>query len=109
MCPGESHGESVAGIARPHPVRRPRPGCLRSRRSLRYAPVAPGDSHCELGKLADLALDFDRSSVLLGHDVIADREAETSALPGWLRREERLEQLIFHVGRYADPIIANAD
>jgi len=29
--------------------------------------------------------------MLLGHDVVADRETKAGALAGWLRREERLE------------------
>ena len=40
-------------------------------------------------------------------DIVADREAEAGALAGRLRREERLEQFVFDLGRNADAIIAD--
>src|SRR5262245_5530237 len=72
-------------------------------------PVAPGNSHCELRKLADLALDFHCPSVLLRHDLIADRKTEARASARWLGREERLEQLVLNVGGNADQIIPNTE
>ena len=56
-------------------------------------PVA-GQADRELGEFADLAVDLDRAAMLLGDDVIADREAEPGAFAGRLGREERLEQLV---------------
>jgi hypothetical protein len=55
-------------------------------------------SNREFGEIAGLAIGRDCAAVLLGHDVVANREAETSALAGRLGREERLEQLIFDLG-----------
>jgi hypothetical protein len=50
-------------------------------------------SNREFGEIAGLAIGCDCAAMLLGHDVVANREAETSALAGRLGREERLEQL----------------
>ena len=47
--------------------------------------------------------------MLLGHDVVADREIKAGPLAGWLRREERLKELVLDVGRNADAVVANAD
>jgi hypothetical protein len=44
----------------------------------------------EFAELAALALEGDAAAVLLGHDVVADRQAQTGALTGGLGREERL-------------------
>ena len=46
------------------------------------------------------AVDLDRAAMLLGDDVVADREAEAGAFAGRLGREERLEQ--------ACPVISGA-
>src|SRR6516165_8654280 len=46
---------------------------------------------CELGELAKRAVDGDRAAVLLGDNVIADRQPEAGAFPGRLGGEERLE------------------
>jgi hypothetical protein len=54
--------------------------------------MAARQSQDELGKLADLAVDFNRAAVLLGDNVIADREAEAGPLAGRFCREERLKQ-----------------
>jgi hypothetical protein len=42
--------------------------------------------------------------MLLGHDVVADREPEAGAFPGRLGREERLEQFVFNLGRNPDAV-----
>src|SRR5207302_3686697 len=63
----------------------------------------------ELGVLADPAVDLDRAAVLLGHDVVADRQTKPGAFAGRLRREERLEQLVPDLRRYADTVVADAD
>src|SRR5262249_28698379 len=47
--------------------------------------------------------------MLLGHDVVADREAETGPLAGRLGGEERLEQPVTQFGRDADAVVADAD
>src|ERR1043166_5409138 len=79
-CPDGSPAGSAAGIALLHRVRHPLPKCF-SRCSLRCGPVTSGNPHCELREFANRALDFNLTAVLLGHDVIADRETETRALP----------------------------
>src|SRR4051794_20851005 len=63
----------------------------------------------EFGELAQLAIDFDRAAMLLGHDVIADRQAEAGALAGRLRCEKRLEQLFLVLRRYADAIVPHSN
>ena len=50
-----------------------------------------GQSDGELCVLADTAIALDRAAMLLGHDVVADRESEAGPFPGWLGGEERLE------------------
>ena len=47
--------------------------------------------------------------MLLGHDVLADREAKPGPLAGRLGREERLEQFVFDLGKDTDAIVADAD
>ncbi len=47
--------------------------------------------------------------MLLGHNVVADREAKPGAFAGWLGREEWLEQLVLNFGSYTDSVIANAN
>src|SRR4051812_6823928 len=63
----------------------------------------------ELGAGARFALDRDCPSVLLGHDVVADRQAETGPFAGRLRRKERLEQLVSDLGRDAGAVVAHRD
>jgi hypothetical protein len=105
-CPGEPRGESTGDTDQRNRVRRPRPGCLRDAQTALRASshschrTRPGDrrvarqAYGELGDLADPAIDLNRAAVLLGHDVVADREAEAGPLAGRLGRKERLEQLI---------------
>jgi len=47
--------------------------------------------------------------VLLGHDVVTNRESKARALTGGLGRKERLKQLVFDLGRNADAIVAHLD
>ena len=47
----------------------------------------------EFGELSDPTIDLDRTAMLLGHNVVADRQAETGSLAGRLRGEERLNSL----------------
>ena len=68
-----------------------------------------GQSDGELSVLADPAIDGDRTAMLLGHDVIADREAKTGSLASRFGGEERLEQFVLDLGRNADAVVADAD
>jgi hypothetical protein len=54
--------------------------------SLRLAGARQADR--EFGEFVDPAVDLDRAAVLLGDDVIGDREAEPGAFPGGLGRNE---------------------
>src|SRR6266446_7831137 len=63
----------------------------------------------ELGELAGNAVDFDRAAMLLGDDVVADRQAEAGALAGRLRREEGLEQFVTMFGRDPGAVVAHPD
>ncbi len=47
--------------------------------------------------------------MLLGHDVVADRETKSGALAGRLGREEWLKQLIPDLGRDADAVVTCAN
>ena len=65
--------------------------------------------HRELGEVADLAIYRDGAAVLLGYDLVADRQPKPGALAGWLGREERLEQFVVILRRNADPVVTHAD
>src|SRR5215831_16955884 len=71
-------------------------------------PASSRQPNSELGEIADLAIDGDRAAVLLGHDVVTDRETETGALAGRLGGEERLEELVAQFGGDADAVVADA-
>ena len=47
--------------------------------------------------------------MLLGHDVVADREAKPGPLAGRLGREERLEQSVPDLWRDTNAVVADAD
>src|SRR5215207_10237481 len=47
--------------------------------------------------------------MLLHDDVMAERKAEARPLSGRLRREERVEHLFLHLGRYARAIVPYPD
>jgi len=49
----------------------------------------------ELGQFANLAVNPDRAAVLLGDDVVADRQAKPGTLAGRLGSEKGLEQALF--------------
>ena len=69
--------------------------------------MSTGQSNRELSEIADLAIDGDRAAMLLGHDVVADREAEAGAFPGRLGREERLKELVLDLWCDANAIVAH--
>jgi hypothetical protein len=84
-------GGTADGIALPRQPRRPRSGCSRpslAPRRYRCTP-SPGQSHCEFSVLPHVALDLDRSAMLLRDDVVADRQAEPRPFAGWLGREKK--------------------
>jgi hypothetical protein len=68
-----------------------------------------GQSNSKLGKLADPAAEGDGAAVLLGHDVVTDREAKAGAFPGWPGCEERLKELVLDLGWNADAVVAYLD
>src|SRR5215471_6467581 len=70
---------------------------------------ASRQSHRELGEVPDFAIDRDGAAVLLGHDLVADRQPKPGAFAGRLRREERLEQLVPVFWRNTDAIVAHPD
>src|SRR5262245_19314406 len=63
----------------------------------------------DLGEGIGLAIDLDRSGMLLDHDVMADGKAEAGAFAGRLGGEEGIEHLLPHLGRNAGAIVAHAD
>src|SRR5205823_14162379 len=66
-------------------------------------------AHGEFGVRTGLALHRDRAAMLLGHDVVADRQAKPGTLAGWLGGEERLEQLVPDLRRNAGAVVAHLD
>jgi hypothetical protein len=69
--------------------------------------LASRQPHGEFGELADFAVDRDRSAMLLGYDIEADRQAKPGTFAGRLGGEERLEQLISVFTRNADTVVAH--
>src|SRR6516164_3062834 len=65
--------------------------------------------HRELGEVADLAVDRDRAAVLLGYDLVANRQPKPGALASRLGREEGLEQLVPVFQGNADAVVAHPD
>src|SRR6516225_2973092 len=62
--------------------------------SSRHRMSASRQSHRELGEVTDFTVDRDGATVLLGDDLVADRQSKPGTLAGRLGREERLEQLV---------------
>jgi hypothetical protein len=58
-------------------------------------PLSPDESGSELSELADSAVHVDRAAMLLGHDVVADRQTEASPFTKWttLRSRANLQSL----------------
>ena len=71
--------------------------------------MSAGQSNGEFSELAEATIYLDVATMLLSHDVVADREAKTGSLAGRLRREERLEKFIFDLGRDAAAVVTDAD
>src|SRR5262249_52001099 len=63
----------------------------------------------EFRALPGFGYDLDASAVLLDDDVVCHRQAEPRPLAGRLRRKERVEHLILHLGRDASAVVADAD
>src|ERR1700677_1427516 len=54
---------------------------------------ATWQGHRDLGESTDAAIDGNSSTMLSDNDVVAEREAEASALAGWLCGEERFKHV----------------
>ena len=61
----------------------------------------------ELAEFADPAVDFYRTAMLLGDDVIGNRQAEPGAFPGRLCRNKGLEQFVPDLGRDTGAVVAH--
>src|SRR5262249_52715239 len=79
------------------------------RHSHRASRHPAGQADRKFGKLAELAVDFDRTAVLLSDDVIGDRETEAGALAGRLGRYKGLEQFVPDLGCDAGAVVAHPD
>src|ERR1700693_2314322 len=90
-----------------HRRQRPEPGISRPATAVREHLARQSDH--EFGERIDLAIDSDRSAVLLRDDVVWDRPAEAGALAGRFGGEERLEQLVSDLCRYAGAVVPHAD
>ena len=63
----------------------------------------------KFGEHAGLGFDLYRPAMLLDDDVVTDGQTKPSPFTGWLGREERIEHLVLHLGRYAGAVVADAD
>ena len=63
----------------------------------------------EFGELTGLRIDLYRPGMLLDDDVVTDGQAEPGPFTGRLGREERVEQLLLHLGRNAGAVVAYPD
>ena len=70
-------------------------------------PALTWQAYCEFGERTGFAVDADRPTMLLGYNIVADRQSEPGTFPGRLGRKERLEQLVPDLGRDTDPIVAH--
>src|SRR5215208_1560385 len=61
----------------------------------------------ELGERAGFALNRDRAAMLLGDNVVADRQTEPGAFAGRLGGEEGLKELVLDLRRDAGTVVAN--
>ena len=61
----------------------------------------------KFGELAELAVDFNRATVLLGDDVIGDRQTEPGPLAGRLGRHKGLEQFVPYLRRDTGAVVAH--
>src|ERR1700741_5326310 len=64
-------------------------------------------SNGELREIADLAVDRNRAAMLLGHDVVADRQAKAGPLASRLGREEWLKELVPDLWGNAGAVVAH--
>ena len=65
-----------------------------------------GQADREFGELARRAVNRDRATMLLGDDVIGDRQPEPRSFTGRLCRHEGLEQFFSDLGRDAGAVVA---
>src|SRR5215469_365143 len=75
----------------------------------RHRMSASRQPHRKLREVTDFAVDRDGAAVLLGYDLVADRQPEPGALAGRLGREERLEQLVPVFQGNTDAIVTHPD
>ena len=68
---------------------------------------ASRQAHREFGEVTNFAVDRDGAAVLLGYNLVADRQPKPSALAGRLCREERLKQFIPVFYRNTDAIVTH--
>src|SRR5262249_42793567 len=59
----------------------------------------------EKTRVARFRIDLDFAAMAIGHNAVADDEAEAGAMTDRLRREEWLEQSTLHVRRYAGTLV----
>jgi hypothetical protein len=69
--------------------------------------LASRQPHRELGEVAYLAVDRDRAAVLLGDDLVADRQAKSGTFAGRLGRKEWLEQFLAMFRWNANSVVAH--
>src|SRR6516225_10239659 len=80
-----------------------------SSHSSRHCMSASRQPHRELGEVADFAVNRDGAAVLLGYDLVADRQPKPGALAGRFGREEWLEQFLLVFRRNPGAIVTNSD
>ena len=93
---GSLRGRALRRAARARPGRRRRRGATGA--CSRDAAPRAGRTTRNVLPRPSVALDLD-PALVLAHDLGADEEAEPGAVPGLLRREERLEDLLAIGGR----------
>src|SRR5262249_29299073 len=66
-------------------------------------------NNLDFGELVGLRIDLYAPRMLLDNNVVTDRQTKTGALSGGFCREEGIEHLFLHLGRYAHAIVTNPD
>ena len=69
--------------------------------------LSAGQADSEFSQRSRFALHRDRAAMLLGDDVVADRQTQLRTLAGRLGGKERLEQLVLDLGRDAHAVVTH--
>src|SRR4051794_23509442 len=74
-----------------------------------FAELCSRQRNNKFGKDTWLGINFDRTTMLFHHDVVAHRQPEPGALASRFGRKKGIEYLLFYLRRNSHAIVADAD